>query len=68
MDLEQKLPGQRACFAYNHRYRVVDVKRVWRSKAGDTLITGVDPDKGEYRSFRADRVKGKIRIVRQRRR
>lgn len=68
MDLEQKLSGQRACFAYNHRYRVVDVKRVWQSKAGDILITGVDPDKGEYRSFRADRVKGKIRVIRQRRR
>jgi hypothetical protein len=47
---------------------VVDVEKVWQSKAGDTLITGVDPDKGEYRSFRADRVKGKIRVVKQRRR
>lgn len=66
--LADRLVNRRACFAYDHRYRVVDVERVWESKAGDTLITGVDPDKGEYRSFRADRVKGKIRVVRQRRR
>ena len=66
--LADRLVNRRACFAYDHRYRVVDVKRVWQSKAGDTLITGIDPGKGEYRSFRADRVKGKIRIIRQRRR
>lgn len=67
-DLENRLVNRRACFAYDHRYRVVDVTRVWQSKAGDTLITGIDPDKGEYRSFRVDRVKGKIRVVKQRRR
>ena len=66
--LADRLVNRRACFAYDHRYRVVDVERVWQSKAGDTLITGIDPDKGEYRSLRADRGKGKIRVVMLRRR
>lgn len=53
----------RVCFAYEHRYRVLDVERVWTSKDGNELITGTDPDKGEYRSFRVDRIKGRIRVV-----
>lgn len=53
----------RVCFAYEHQYRVCDVERVWKSKDGNDLITGVDPDKGEYRTFRVDRIKGKVRIV-----
>jgi hypothetical protein len=58
-------PSVRVCFAYEHQYRVVDVERVWESKEGHTLITGRDPDRGgEYRSFRVDRIKGKVRIVR----
>lgn len=57
----------RLCFAYEHRYRIVDVERAWCSKAGDHLITGVDPDKGEYRTFRVDRIQGKVRVVEQRR-
>jgi hypothetical protein len=58
----------RICFAYEHRYRVCDVERMWTSKDGNDLITGIDPDAGEYRSFRVDRIKGRIRIVDQRRR
>jgi len=58
----------RICFAYDHRYRVLDVERMWTSKDGNDLITGIDPDEGEYRSFRVDRIKGRIRIVDQRRR
>lgn len=57
-------PSVRVCFAYEHRYRVLDVERVWTSKEGNDLITGRDPDQdGEYRSFRVDRIKGKVRIV-----
>ena len=58
----------RICFAYDHRYRVLDVERMWTSKDGNDLISGIDPDVGEYRSFRVDRIKGRIRIVDQRRR
>lgn len=55
----------RIVFAYEHRYRVLDVERVWRSKDGNDLITGIDPDKGEYRSFRVDRIQGRVRLVGQ---
>lgn len=54
----------RLAFAYEHQYRVVDVTRVWTSAAGDQLITGVDPDKAEYRTFRVDRIKGRVRVAR----
>ena len=53
----------RLTFAYDHQYRVVDVERAWTSKEGAQLITGVDPDKGEYRTFRVDRIQGKVRIA-----
>lgn len=56
----------RLCFAYEHQYRVLDVERAWLSKDGNQLITGVDPDKGEYRTFRVDRIQGKVRVVQQR--
>lgn len=53
-------------FAYEHRYRRVDVERVWRSKEGHLLLTGRDRDReGEYRSFRVDRIQGKIRRPRR---
>lgn len=56
--------GDRICFAYDHCYRVLDVERLWVSKDGNDLITGVDPDKGEYRTFRADRIqRGKVRVI-----
>ena len=53
----------RLCFAYDHRYRVVDDATVKVTKDRNILIVGVDPDKGEFRSFRVDRIKGKIRNV-----
>ena len=55
----------RLCFAYEHRYRVIDVTAAWVSKDGHQLITGVDPDKLEYRTFRVDRIEGKVRLVPQ---
>lgn len=56
-------PSVRIAFAYQHEYRVVDAERVWKSKAGDWLITGVDVDKQEYRTFRADRIGNTLRFV-----
>jgi len=52
--------------AYEHRYRRVDVERVWQSQSGHWLITGRDLDRdGEYRSFRVDRIRGKIRLLKK---
>lgn len=52
--------------AYEHRYRRVDVERVWQSKEGHWLITGRDHDRdGEYRSFRVDRIRGKIHLLKR---
>ena len=56
-------PSTRIAFAYQHEYRVIDVERVFQSKAGDWLIAGVDVDKREYRSFRIDRIQNTIRFV-----
>lgn len=50
--------GQLIVFPYEHRYRLVLVARVWESKAGDQLITGLDEDRNELRTFRVDRIKG----------
>lgn len=56
--------GDRVCFAYAHRYRALDVKRIWHSREGYELITGIDPDIDEYRTFRRDRImRGKVRVV-----
>lgn len=52
---------------YEHRYRVVYVTRVWTSKAGNPCMTGWDPDveggEGGCRTFRLDRLIGKIHFV-----
>lgn len=54
----------RLAFAYEHRYRVVDDPAVRFTRDLNIVITGRDPDRGgEYRSFRVDRIKGKIRHV-----
>lgn len=53
----------RLAFAYEHRYRVLDEARIRVTKDHNILLVGIDPDKGEYRSFRVDRIKGKIRHV-----
>lgn len=49
--------------AYDHTYRRVNVERVWRSREGHWLITGRDLDRNEYRTFRVDKIKGKIKIL-----
>ena len=53
----------RLCFAYEHRYRVVEDATVKFTKDRNIIIVGIDPDKQEFRSFRVDRIKGKIRHV-----
>lgn len=53
----------RIAFAYEHRYRVVDDPVVRFTKDRNIIITGIDPDKGEVRSFRVDRIQGKVRHV-----
>lgn len=64
-------PHVEVVFAYEHRYRVVLATRIWQSKAGNWLVTGLDPDRpGEdgqpqYRTFRADRIQGGIRFVKR---
>lgn len=59
------VPSVRACFAYQHEYRVVDVESIWTSRDGKLIITGIDAKTGEYRSFRADRIQNKIRLVKR---
>lgn len=58
--------GETVCIAYAHEYRVIEVTRVWTSKDGHQLITGVDVDKDEFRTFRVDRIQNKIKSVRAR--
>lgn len=53
----------RITFAYEHQYRVLDRFHIKTTKAGNDLLVGVDPDKGEWRSFRVDRIQGGVRIV-----
>ena len=53
----------RLCFAYEHRYRVVEDATVKFTKDRNIIIVGIDPDRQEFRSFRVDRIKGKIRHV-----
>ncbi len=55
--------SDRLAFAYEHRYRVLDDAVVKITKQHNVILVGIDPDKGEYRSFRVDRIKGKIRHV-----
>jgi hypothetical protein len=50
--------------AYDHSYRRVNVESVHQSKGGHWLITGRDMDReGEYRTFRVDKIKGRIHIL-----
>jgi predicted DNA-binding transcriptional regulator YafY len=61
----EQLEGQLVCFGYEHRYRLVLVDKVWVSKAGDQLITGLDEDRNDVRTFRVDRIiRGRVRVVR----
>ena len=60
----EDLEGTLVCFGYEHRYRLVLVDRVWYSKAGDQLITGLDEDRNDIRTFRVDRIiRKKVRVV-----
>lgn len=61
---EQQLEGCLVCFGYEHRYRLVLVGKVWTSKAGDQLITGLDEDRNDIRTFRVDRIiRGRVHVV-----
>src|SRR5690606_14944100 len=60
----EQFVGKIVCFGYEHRYRLVLVDRVWQSKAGDQLITGLDEDRNDVRTFRVDRIiRGKVRVA-----
>jgi len=49
-------PDDLVTFPYPDHHRVVLVTRVWQSAAGDDLITGLDEDRNEMRTFRVDRI------------
>lgn len=58
------LAGKLVCFGYEHRFRLVLVDKVWKSYAGNLLITGLDEDRNDVRTFRVDRIiRGKVRVV-----
>jgi len=66
MDVSELPPHVVCVLGYEHQYRKVYATRVWKSKAGHWLITAWDPDandfEGGYRSFRVDRIQGKIHL------
>lgn len=60
----EAVEGDLVCFGYEHRYRLVLIAKIWESKAGDCLITGLDEDRNDMRTFRVDRIiRGKVRVV-----
>lgn len=58
----------RIAFRYNHRHRLLDDVRVRFTRDRNLIIVGTDPDKGEIRTFRVDRIEGKIVSIPQQRR
>jgi predicted DNA-binding transcriptional regulator YafY len=60
-------PSIPVVIAYEHRYRKVFATRVWRSRAGNWCVLAWDPDVNEgdggWRTFRADRIQGKIHML-----
>jgi hypothetical protein len=48
-------------FVYNGRHRVIADPVVRFTKKFDLIITGADADHGQIRTFRVDRIKGKVR-------
>lgn len=59
-----RIPYVPVVFAYDHEYRRVDVTSVWRTNAGYWVLSGKDLDRNnDYRTFRVDRIKGKIKIL-----
>lgn len=67
MDRSELPPHVEAVIGYEHRYRRVYVTRVWVSKEGNWCLTAWDPDveegEGGWRTFRADRLNGKVHFV-----
>lgn len=62
--MDQELEGCLVVFGYEHRFRLVLIGKIWESKAGDQLLTGLDEDRNEMRTFRVDRIiRGKVRVV-----
>ncbi|MCA1839907.1 MAG: hypothetical protein ABR585_12835 [Gemmatimonadaceae bacterium] len=58
------IPMVPVTFAYEHRYRRVNVENVIKTKGGWWVVVGKDLDRdGAYRSFRVDRIRGKIHIL-----
>lgn len=64
--VDRLVEGSKVTFAYEHRYRVVEIIRgPWQSKDGNWLITGIDEDRVTdedpgIRSFRIDRITNKV--------
>jgi len=62
--MKPEIPNVPVTFAYEHRYRRVNVENVIKTKKKYWVIVGRDLDRGgAYRSFRVDRIQGKIRIL-----
>lgn len=53
----------RIAFVYNHRHRLVDDPEVRFTKDRSLIITGTDADHGKVRTFRVDRITGKIKHI-----
>lgn len=53
----------RIAFAYNGRHRLLDDPKVRFTKKLDLIVCGVDADHGGARTYRVDRIKGKITHV-----
>jgi predicted DNA-binding transcriptional regulator YafY len=51
----------RIAFVYNHRHRLVDDPEVRFTKDHNIIITGTDADHGKVRTFRVDRIDGRIK-------
>jgi len=64
--VDRLVEGSKVTFAYEHRYRVVEITRgPWQSKNGNWLVTGIDQDRltedgHGIRSFRIDRITNKV--------
>lgn len=50
-------------FVYNHRHRVLRDPEVRFTRGFDLIITGTDVDHGKVRTFRVDRITGRIKHV-----
>jgi hypothetical protein len=68
MDRSELPPHVPAVIGYEHKYRVMYVTEVFRSRAGRVCIRAWDPDveegAGGWRTFREDRLIGSIHLLR----